>query len=80
MTGAGFGGACIAMVKTEAVPGFIYESDAKYRKSITAYKPSFMECKAVNGARMLDTLGEMNPFSEISGQAISKTTEDVERN
>lgn len=51
MTGAGFGGACIALVETEKVENFMNLAEHYYLESVTAFKPSFLSCKASNGAQ-----------------------------
>jgi galactokinase len=52
MTGAGFGGACIALVEVQMVGRFIDEVSARYRER-TSKEGGFMVCKAAEGARML---------------------------
>lgn len=49
MTGAGFGGACVALVETAQVERFLSEAARRYRLK-TAYEPHFFACQAVGGA------------------------------
>ncbi|HJP83086.1 MAG TPA: galactokinase [Fimbriimonadaceae bacterium] len=52
MTGAGFGGACIALVEVQMVEDFIQAVSRGYRER-TSKDGGFMACKAAEGARML---------------------------
>lgn len=52
MTGAGFGGACVALVKTDEVDAFIQHVAPRY-KTASGLEGSFIACKAVDGARVL---------------------------
>lgn len=49
MTGAGFGGACVALVSQEGVGSFIEEVGSRYR-ALQPYQPAFYLCRAVTGA------------------------------
>ncbi len=52
MTGAGFGGACVALVRSEQVEAFIEAT----RRGFTAkhdLKPKFLSCEPAEGARVL---------------------------
>ncbi|MCX7924446.1 MAG: galactokinase [Fimbriimonadales bacterium] len=49
MTGAGFGGACIALVEKTHVEKFLTEAERLYRAR-TTYEPRFWACEAVGGA------------------------------
>lgn len=52
MTGAGFGGACIALVEESRVEAFIHSTEARFAlKSGT--EGSFTECRAARGAHIL---------------------------
>lgn len=53
MTGAGFGGACVALVKTAAVVDFIESVRAAYKPE-SGVKGSFLPCRAADGARIID--------------------------
>ncbi|MCS7208628.1 MAG: galactokinase, partial [Fimbriimonadales bacterium] len=55
MTGAGFGGACVALVDKAHVPSFLPEVERRYRLQ-ARYEPRFFVCEAVGGASMLGTL------------------------
>lgn len=52
MTGAGFGGACVALVRTEKVPDFIAETAMAYKRA-TDLGGNFLACEAADGARVL---------------------------
>jgi galactokinase len=49
MTGAGFGGACVALVERARLKGFLADAERLYRAR-TAYEPRFYACDAVDGA------------------------------
>ncbi len=49
LTGAGFGGACVALVEREQVDAFIQQVDLDYRAR-SEYEPQFLICEAVGGA------------------------------
>ncbi len=49
MTGAGFGGACVALVQRKYSTAFIEQCDDVYRRKVDCV-PSFIECEAVGGA------------------------------
>jgi galactokinase len=49
MTGAGFGGACVALVGEDSVEHFVKSTGEKYER-IIGTKPTFTACKAVDGA------------------------------
>ena len=52
MTGAGFGGCTISIVKEDAIDEFINYSTEKYEK-IIGYKPSFYVVDISDGTRKL---------------------------
>ena len=52
MTGAGFGGCTISIVKEDAIDEFINYSTEKYKK-IIGYKPSFYVVDISDGTRKL---------------------------
>ena len=52
MTGAGFGGACVALVRRESVPDFIADTAMGYKKACNL-GGKFLACLAVDGARVL---------------------------
>jgi galactokinase len=52
MTGAGFGGACVALVESSSVPAFVEKASGEYSKA-TGLKGEFTSCRAVDGARVL---------------------------
>ncbi|MEZ0325331.1 MAG: galactokinase [Fimbriimonas sp.] len=53
MTGAGFGGACVALVKTNAIDNFI-DQTLKHYKQATGKSGEAMVCGAADGARILN--------------------------
>ncbi|HEY3780929.1 MAG TPA: galactokinase [Fimbriimonadaceae bacterium] len=52
MMGGGFGGACIALVKTDALPDFTAETAIAYKKK-TDLGGNYLACNATDGARTL---------------------------
>jgi galactokinase len=52
MTGAGFGGACVALVRSDSVPNFIADTATIYKRA-TNLGGNFIACKAAEGARIL---------------------------
>ncbi len=52
MTGAGFGGACVALVQRECADAFCAETAASYQAA-SGIAPELMVCRAVGGARMV---------------------------
>jgi galactokinase len=52
LTGAGFGGACVALVERAQIDPFLKEADAAYRAQ-SAYTPQFLVCESVEGASVL---------------------------
>jgi len=53
MTGAGFGGCTVSLVKANAVPDFIRTVEETYRAS-TPYEARVIRCTTADGARRLD--------------------------
>lgn len=53
MTGAGFGGAAVALVEQEAIEPFLASVSAEYRRR-TGRDGAFHTCRAVDGARTVD--------------------------
>ncbi|BCW96440.1 MAG: galactokinase [Fimbriimonadales bacterium] len=51
MTGAGFGGACVALVERARLERFLQDAERFYRAR-AAYEPRFYACEAVDGAGM----------------------------
>jgi galactokinase len=51
MTGAGFGGCAIALVKREAVPSFVDAVASEYR-SATNLEPKLYVCEPSDGAQI----------------------------
>jgi len=49
MTGAGFGGACVALVQKESVEPFVQHASVEYAQH-SSYTPKFLVCEAVDGA------------------------------
>lgn len=49
LTGAGFGGACVALVESHQIETFLQTAELTYRRS-TDYEPTFYACRAVEGA------------------------------
>jgi len=52
MTGAGFGGACVALVESEQVQAFSNYVNEAYRKA-TGIVGSLTVCNAVDGAHVI---------------------------
>jgi galactokinase len=53
MTGAGFGGSCVALVRNDALDAFVKETLAAY-KSRSSKDGAALSCSIVEGARVLD--------------------------
>ncbi|MCH8978955.1 MAG: galactokinase [Armatimonadetes bacterium] len=53
MTGAGFGGACIALVEAGKAEEFASAAGAGYRKRTDGFEPAFLTCTAADGARLI---------------------------
>ncbi len=51
MTGAGFGGACIALVEKTQLEQFLRQAEQHYRQ-LAPYEPRFYACEAVGGASL----------------------------
>jgi galactokinase len=52
MTGAGFGGACVALVLEDSVDAFVAAASAAYVRT-AGLTGEFTVCRAVDGARIL---------------------------
>lgn len=52
LTGAGFGGACVALVLTDKVRDFEAATDEAYRTS-ASYEPKFLVCRPAEGAHVV---------------------------
>jgi galactokinase len=52
LTGAGFGGACVALVERALLDTFLKEADTAYRAQ-SAYTPQFLVCESVEGASVM---------------------------
>jgi galactokinase len=50
MTGAGFGGACVALVETSDLEPFLNQAQAGYEARSNGLEPTFLVCRAVDGA------------------------------
>jgi len=50
MTGAGFGGACVALVKSDMVNGFLEDAEKGFKEASSGLEPRFLVCRAVAGA------------------------------
>lgn len=53
MTGAGFGGACVALVEREQLNTFLESAERRYRQQ-SAYTPRFIPCEASAGATLVE--------------------------
>ncbi|MBX3119624.1 MAG: galactokinase [Fimbriimonadaceae bacterium] len=52
LTGAGFGGACVALVRSSGVSSFINQVEARFRAQCRT-EPQFFSCEAADGARVV---------------------------
>lgn len=50
MTGAGFGGACVALVESERLDAFLGDAEKGYRERSSGLEPRFLVCRASAGA------------------------------
>lgn len=78
MTGAGFGGAAIALVDSDHIEGFLVQAENMYRASFPGLEPTFLACVAGPGAHLNPSRPCDGEISHNSGQTISKIMEDVE--
>ena len=53
MTGAGFGGACVALVAADGLEGFLADAEKGFREMSNGLEPRFLTCRASAGARVL---------------------------
>ncbi len=53
MTGAGFGGACVALVESDRLDGFLGDAEKGYRERSNGLEPRFLTCQTAEGARTL---------------------------
>jgi galactokinase len=53
MTGAGFGGACVALVESERLDAFLGDAEKGYRERSNGLEPRFLVCRASAGAGTL---------------------------
>jgi galactokinase len=53
MTGAGFGGACVALVDAARLEGFLEEAEKGFRERSNGLEPRFLTCRAAAGAGVL---------------------------
>ena len=54
LTGAGFGGACVALVQSSQVKAFVEQTEDEIRKAEPKLNPNLLVCQAVDGARVID--------------------------
>lgn len=54
MTGAGFGGACVALVEKDRTDAFKKATEAAFRQTTDGSNPSFITCRATYGANVLN--------------------------
>ncbi len=50
MTGAGFGGACVALVESDRLDAFVRDAGKGYVERSNGLEPTFLACRAVDGA------------------------------
>ena len=53
MTGAGFGGCAVAIVRSEAADDFVAQTASAYEKR-TGHTPAVYVCQATNGAEVVN--------------------------
>jgi galactokinase len=53
MTGAGLGGACVALVESNVMERFLGDAEKGYRERSNGLEPRFLICQAAEGARTL---------------------------
>jgi galactokinase len=64
MTGAGFGGCAVALIRQEAESEFVEAVARRYRRA-TGRKPSIYVCQATDGAQVLSISGGMRHAREM---------------
>lgn len=52
LTGAGFGGACVALVQKRDLGDFLGEAEERYRRKISLCEPRLVACEAADGAEL----------------------------
>ena len=55
MTGAGFGGCAVALVRDDSVDDFVHGVSADYRAA-TGRTPNIYVCRATNGAEIIEAI------------------------
>ncbi len=58
LTGAGFGGAAVALVKEDQADDFLLKVEQHYKSRVKRHEPRLLVCRPSAGARMLESLGE----------------------
>ncbi|MFM9874038.1 MAG: galactokinase [Fimbriimonadaceae bacterium] len=53
LTGAGFGGAAVALINTQHLDQFLNETEQNYRKAVKHYEPALLPCLPANGAQVV---------------------------
>ncbi|MCH7903814.1 MAG: galactokinase [Armatimonadetes bacterium] len=53
LTGAGFGGACVALVQANQVKPFVTQTEDEFRVTEPNLNPNLLVCQAVDGARVI---------------------------
>lgn len=54
MTGAGFGGSCVALVEAGRAVEFCADAEERYRNQMPGLQPEFLVCQADNGAGLAE--------------------------
>jgi galactokinase len=53
MTGAGFGGACVALVESKSLDTFLNDAKRGFMDRSNGLEPTFLACQATDGAGTL---------------------------
>lgn len=53
LTGAGFGGCCVALVRSDSIQDFLAAAESVYREKFPQHTPRLLPCLATQGAELL---------------------------
>lgn len=62
LTGAGFGGAAVALVEEQSVTQFLRNAEQYYRDRVIPFEPRLVACRPSRGAQILEVQGESSQF------------------
>jgi galactokinase len=77
MTGAGFGGACVALVESDQTGAFVRSAQQAYVERIATPEPSFLVTAASDGARLSSFIGPADKDFSGPSQIRPPTVEEA---